>query len=333
VTQPTEHFEVFTQNVYVGADVDRVLSAAPEQMQDRLFEALATFVATDWPGRARAIAATIAGRAPAVVALNEITTLEVSGLSPLFPDLHVPFLPILMSALAEAGVTYEVAGIVQNIDVNLDLGGPRIRLRDADALLVRGDLGYGGVASGNYAARVSVPLGPVGTVDLVRGWVAADVRVGGREVTVVATHLEPKSTSPLLQLGQAQELVSLFGTRQGPVIVAGDINSDPADPDPSTPYRMLVDAGYEDAWLANGGTRRNPGYTCCHAASLDQPSGALDERIDHVLIRRGPGARGPLRPVHPEVIGDENQERGSNGLWPSDHAGVLVRLGWNGLFK
>jgi endonuclease/exonuclease/phosphatase family metal-dependent hydrolase len=329
----SDHFEVFTQNVYVGADVDRVLAAPPEQLQQRLFEALATFAATDWPGRATTIAATIARRRPAVVALNEITALEVSGLAPFFPDMQVPFLPVLMAALANAGAEYVVAGVVDNIDVSLNLGGPAIRLRDADAILVRADLHVSNVTSGNYAARVTIPLGPVGSVDLVRGWVAADVTSEGRSIRVFATHLEPKSTSPLLQLGQVQELLSLVAGVEGPVIIAGDINSDPSDPDAVTPYRLLLGAGFEDSWLANGGTSGQPGFTCCHAPTLDEGVGAFDERIDHILVRRAEGAGGPLRPVHPEIIGDELAELGSNGLWASDHAGLYVRFGWNGLLR
>jgi endonuclease/exonuclease/phosphatase family metal-dependent hydrolase len=154
-----------------------------------------------------------------------------------------------------------------------------------------------------------------------------------RVVRVVATHLEPKSTSPLLQLGQVQELIANLASHQGAVIIAGDLNSDPLDPDPVTPYRMLLDAGFEDSWLAAGVTRSTAGFTCCHAATLDDPAGGFDERIDHVLVRRPSGAAGPLRPVHPDIIGDDAAERGSNGLWASDHAGLLVRLGWNGLLR
>lgn len=328
-----DHFEVFTQNVYVGADVDRVLSASPDQLADRLFEALGTFAATDWPGRAATIARTIATRQPAVVALNEITTLEVSGLAPFFPDIEVPFLPILMAALAETGAEYVVAGMVNNIDVNLNLGGPSIRLRDSDAILVRADLTVQSVATGTYAAQVTVPLGPVGSVDLVRGWIAADVVSRGRQVRVVATHLEPKSTSPLLQLGQAEELIAMIASAPGAVVIAGDLNSDPRDPDPVTPYRMFLDAGFQDTWLGNGATRQADGFTCCHDATLDDVQPDFDERIDHVLVRRAPGAQGPMGPSHAEIIGDELHERGANGLWPSDHAGLLVRMGWNRLLR
>lgn len=86
-----------------------------------------------------------------------------------------------------------------------------------------------------------------------------------------------------------------------------------------------------DSWLAQG----NPGIgdTCCHDPALTDPAGAFDERIDHVLVRRAVGAKGPLAPVHADVIGDDEDERGPNGLWSSDHAGVWVRLGWNQLFK
>src|SRR5512140_300109 len=45
---------VYSQNVYVGTDVDAVLAAPADEVQTRLFTALQTFVATNWPERADA---------------------------------------------------------------------------------------------------------------------------------------------------------------------------------------------------------------------------------------------------------------------------------------
>ena len=61
---------VYTQNLYVGADVDKVIAAPPAQLPSALFQALATFVATDYPSRAGRIADEI-GRAsgPGVIAV------------------------------------------------------------------------------------------------------------------------------------------------------------------------------------------------------------------------------------------------------------------------
>ena len=100
---------VYSQNVYVGTDVDAVLASPPDQIQTRLFAALGTFVATNWPERADAMAAEIGRVAPDVVALNEVTTLDVAGLEPYFPDMHMAFLPVLEAALAARGLDHVVA--------------------------------------------------------------------------------------------------------------------------------------------------------------------------------------------------------------------------------
>lgn len=327
------HLAVFVQNLYIGTDVDAVLTAPADQVAGKVVEALATFVATDWSDRAAAIAAAIVAANADVVALNEVTTLEVAGFAPYFPDFTVPFLDVLMAAISQAGGAYEVAGVVDNIDLSLALGGASIRLRDADAMLVRRGIGVANVTAANYAARVTVPLGPLGSVDLIRGYVAADITSNGRTVRVAVTHLEPKSTSPLLQLGQAQELAAVLGQATVPVIIAGDINSDPADPDPATPYRLFAAAGFQDAGLlANGLGGDRP--TCCHAPDLLNAVQAFDERIDHVLMRRAAGSHQPGKPIRPvrfELFGDAPAERTAGGLWPSDHAGVFVQVGWQGL--
>ncbi|HRP09288.1 MAG TPA: endonuclease/exonuclease/phosphatase family protein, partial [Gemmatimonadales bacterium] len=289
-------FEVLTQNVYVGADVDAVLGAQPEEIQSALLAALATFQATEWPARAAAIAGQIARLDPAVVALNEITDLEVAGLEPIFPDFSVEFLPILLDSLAATGAHYQLAGKVRNVDASLALGGASIRLRDYDALLIRSDLSFSDVTQGNYAARAAVPLGPLGTVDLVRGWISARVGYQGRTVRVVATHLEPKSTAPELQLGQAQELIGLLAGEEGAVLVAGDLNSDQLDPDPVTPYNLFAQAGFLDGWSLGNPSGGATGYTCCHQPDLLNQAAEFDQRIDHVLFRRALGAAAGATP-------------------------------------
>ncbi len=327
----SDHLVVYTQNLYVGTDVDAVLASPPAEVQQRVMAALGTFVATDWSSRARRIAAEIAQRRPDVIGLNEVTTLDVQGLAPLFPDLSVSFLPVLLAELSARGIQYDVAGTVDNIDVGLSLGGPSIRLRDADVMLVRRGLSVSNVTSGNYLARVTVPLGPLGSVDLVRGYVIADVTSRDRTVRVAVSHLEPKSTAPALQLAQAQELAAILSTATGPVIIAGDLNSDPRDPDPVTPYTLLREAGYQDTWLLDPG-RRSLGFTCCHAPELRDDGRGFDERIDLVLVRDGSPAN-PIGPVHAELFGVTQRDRTEANLWPSDHAGLFTRLSWQGLLR
>jgi hypothetical protein len=46
----------------------------------------------------------------------------------------------------------------------------------------------------------------------------------------------------------------------------------------------------------------------------------LTERDDLVLTRR------PFRIGRASIVGDETSDRLASGLWPSDHAGVVVTL-------
>ncbi len=323
---------VFSQNVYVGTNVDAVLSAPADQLQARLFEALATFASTNWPERADRIAEYIAANRPDLVSLNEVSHVTIQGLAPAFPDLDVDFLPILMSALANSGVNYVIAGSVANIDANLSLGGPSIRLEDFDVVLARADVAITNVIAQRYAAQVSVPLGALGTIDLVRGWVQVDATVGGRTVRFVSTHLEPQETSLPLQLVQSGELIASLAGSPYPVVIAGDLNSDPLDPAPLTSYDQFAAAGFYDAWLSRAGSRTESGYTCCTSSNLlDVPAGH-HKRIDLVLARPVGRARGQaIRPVQFDVFGDAPADRTESGLWASDHAGVMATIPWRQL--
>ena len=321
---------VYSQNVYVGTDVDAVLASPPAELQDRLFAALGTFVATNWPERADAMAAEIQRTAPDVIALNEITTLDVSGLEPYFPNTSMAFLPVLEAALASRHLDYVVAGLIADTDANLDLGGPTLHLQDFDAILVRRGLVISDVQSGNYAARFTADLGPIGNFEVKRGWVALTASTGQRSVRFVTTHFEPWETAPELQAAQAAELIALLGQESGPVILAGDLNTDPTEPSAMSPYHQLLAAGFQDSWLERNGPKTGTGFTCCQNAELNNPASALFKRIDFVMVR--PDRHGNSATLHPlgfTIFGDELGERTVSGLWPSDHAGLIAAMRWN----
>jgi endonuclease/exonuclease/phosphatase family metal-dependent hydrolase len=319
---------VYAQNVYVGADADVVLASSPEDLEANLFTALRTFVATNWLERAAAIAGFVSKQRPDVIALNEISTLTVLGLAPFFPDTHVEFLPILQAALAQRGLDYVVAGKVANVDANLSLGGPSIRLQDFDVVLTRREIGISNVRTGNYAAHVSLTLA-AGTVDLIRGWVSVDLTEGGRTARFVASHLEPQETSLPLQLAQSSQLISMLADSPHPVVIASDLNTDPLDPAPLTSYDQFRTAGFQDAWLSRVDMKHDAGFTCCENPDLRNPEPVLTKRIDLVLVRPdGKAHRSTIKPVDVTLFGDQPAERTVTGLWPSDHAGVLATLQW-----
>ena len=132
----------------------------------------------------------------------------------------------------------------------------------------------------------------------------------------------PDQSQP--QLAQVGELITLLASdavEPGlPTIVVGDFNS-PAETGAS--YRLMVDAGFTDVWLASLDTGLS-GVTCCQAVVLDNPESLLSERIDYVWSAGLP-TRLPSLAV---TVGDQPFFRtgGSPRLWPSDHAGVAALL-------
>ncbi|MFC7720042.1 endonuclease/exonuclease/phosphatase family protein [Nonomuraea recticatena] len=113
---------------------------------------------------------------------------------------------------------------------------------------------------------VSHPLGKHGYPTGAQAQTAV-IEVGGNEVGIVNTHLQ----SPP---GQAPEVAALVrdlsaGGRR-PVVLAGDLNTRPGDPE----MRVLESAGLSDPLIALG----NPATS---------PADAPVERIDHVLVTGG----------------------------------------------
>ena len=75
-----------------------------------------------------------------------------------------------------------------------------------------------------------------------------------------------------------------------------------------------------DAWVAAGHPSDGAeAATCCQDGDLSNAGSALRERIDYVWAR---GAH----VVSATRIGAGPEERTADGLWPSDHAGVVVEL-------
>jgi hypothetical protein len=310
---------VMTRNMYLGADVDAVISALaspdPGDDQAALVAAIATLQQTDFPARAAAIASEIARTRPHVIGLQEVSRVDIT-IPPLGVDVHLDFLPAVMAELTALGLQYDVAARVRNIEATPFAG---VSLIDEDALLVdRRRVTVQATTARSFTAN----LGPVAPgVVLARGWVTAALTVGDRSYTVANTHLESGDLTGLDQLraAQAAELAQALAGAQN-AIVLGDLNDVPGSP----MYQVLVGAGLTDVWATLRGQAR--GYTCCHAPDLSNQVRQFDERIDYVFARLGDGA-----PVLGQIhrLGGEPSDRFPgpvHGLWPSDHAGLVARL-------
>lgn len=325
---------VMTRNVFVGADVDRVIAAgSPEEIPVLVAQTYAELFATDFNERAKALAREIAQKNPQLVGLQEISTIRLQspgdaafgGTTPA-ETVVFDFLAILMRELDATRAQYRVASLVQNADVEMPMivdpatfSFDDVRLTDYDVVLVRSDVEVLSTQSANYAAALEVPVGPGVTFQIPRGYTSVVARIDGTDYRFVNTHLEPASIPELLplQMAQAAELVETFAGETVPVIVVGDLNT-PA-PTGET-YGLMTAAGYEDGWAMGPG--HDPGFTCCYATTLDSPRGTFDRRFDLVLVRNLPD----VAVTRAEVVGSLPYSLTSLGLWPSDHGGVFVAL-------
>jgi len=274
-------------------------------------------------------------------------------------DVYADYLQILLSALDARGLNYEVAASVENADVELPVANLGLldcpyplfdaRLTDYDVTLRRSDVEATLAVGANYQANFPVPT-PGGTIVFTRGYNIVDVDMNGRVYRFVNTHLEV-SGNPFaqgFQFAQAYELTQILNGMAGTfgdkiLVVVGDLNSDPNDgplvdcmQPPAfdtpglcpTPYAVMAGNGYIDTWTIKNGAP-DSGYTCCQSDLLMNYDSWLDQRIDHVWIRPPlSGAQGPnfIRGVHAEVVGNNQEDRSIDGLWPSDHAGVVVGM-------
>jgi hypothetical protein len=328
---------VMTRNVYVGADVDAVLAARnPEEVPMLVARTFQQLLSTNSPERAQALAEEIAATRPHLVGLQEISLIRtqspgdaVAGGTTPAENVLFDYLAILLDALEQRGLHYQVAGKIQNTDVEVPMlvnANPPafddVRLTDFDVVLARHDVKISNVTEKNYDSRLVIP---VLSAEIRRGFVAANAEVGRKTCRFVNTHLEPAPTEDLLpiQLGQAQELVAALQNETLPVILVGDLNT-PA-PTGAT-YQFLNAHGFVDAWTRNRNPLAGPGYTCCHDPDLRNPEVHLDRRFDLIVVKVGKDRlEGPVSAL---VVGDELRDRTPSGLWPSDHAGVVagVRL-------
>jgi endonuclease/exonuclease/phosphatase family metal-dependent hydrolase len=215
---------------------------------------------------------------------------------------------MIEAELEARGVPYRCVSTVEAGNVELPgAHGRFVRLINRGAVLAREDVEVTGATSGRFETTVQIRT-PHGTFGLTRGWAAADA--GG--VRFVTTHLELAGMpdGAAVQLAQARELADGPAAVDGPVVAVGDFNAVPGSPT----YQALADAGFADAWPAD-----DPGPTCCHRFPLDDPAVRLRRRIDLVLTR------GPVRAVHAERVGHRPEDF-RDGVWPSDHAGVVAAL-------
>lgn len=337
---------VMTRNIYVGLDVDTVMGflmtnpSPPEAMQ-MVGSAYEMLLYTDFPQRAEALAQEIAWTSPHLVGLQEVFEIRTQSPGDGFqgdPDdmaMKFDYLGILLRELMKRGLNYQVAGVIQNVDVEMPMVDPDsptgisdLRITDYDVILYRADVKILETSTKNYDWYLSIP-GLGAPIDVLRGYVSVKAEVKGRKYRFVNTHLE--AFHPDILQAQAMELMASVEEEPLPIILVGDFNTEA--PTNST-YQFIVNSGFVDVWTRNIFWWNPLGYTSgfkgdlLNGPWLDDPDDTLEKRIDLIFVRSNVWYRDWQRigPVFAVVVGDTPEDMTPTGLWPSDHAGVAASL-------
>lgn len=316
---------VMTRNVDEGTDLDFILAAGSfDELLAAVAETYEEVVASNIPERAAALALEIRDAQPDVVGLQEVTKWRTGPLGGPADDVAFDLLQSLLDELDGLGLHYEVVAEVEDFDFELPSALEfDVRRTDRDVLLARTDLKTSGLKLFNVQAMVfdtKLEFDTLfGHIVVPAGWISADVKIRGKQFRIVTTHLD--NLAPPIRLAQAGELLQGPADTELPVVLIGDFNSDAesSDSDLNGAYQLLRSSGFCDAWAkVHPG---DPGFTWpLHDEDPFNSSSTPNQRIDLVLFR------GLDRPLSAELIGNELSDLTLSGLWPSDHAGLVVTL-------
>ena len=323
--------KVMTRNIYLGGNIFLPVAAQnPDDFEAKTQELWDQVNFTNFPARAKLLAAEIKQQSPDLVGLQEVALWRRSatgvkdGLQTRSTTVVYDFLKSLQRELKARGLRYRVAVVQQETDIEAPTRQYDVRLTMRDAILVKREKDGVNVlraSSKQFKADIAVPT-QGGTFTSDRGWTAVDATLAGRRFRFLNTHLESFLEDP--RVAQAKELVARRGPARSknPVILVGDLNSDPKNRTGASPvaYRTLIRAGFKDSWTqAKGGAL---GFSCClnSPTANDPPPFPGDHRIDHTLVES------PIRGLRATIVGTNPNNRTSTGLWPSDHGGVATTL-------
>jgi hypothetical protein len=323
---------VMTRNVYLGGDISKPLLAQNIDDFKRINGALWDNVKkTDFPARSKLLAKEIGKAKPDLIGLQEVAIWRKSpdgqsdGMTTPATIVVYDFLKSLQKSLKARGLKYKVGSVQQEADVEGPTDkGYDVRLTMRDVILVKDRKGLAVKKKGGKNYKTAIELNTVvGPVKVLRGYTYVDAVFKKRKVRFVDTHLE--SFLDQQRLDQANELVAKGGPTKvkKPVILVGDMNSDPNDAASADPaaYNAITGAGFKDAWITIKG-KKKPGYACCLKQEdiMDPPPGPFDHRIDHIFTK--PKIKGSKA----LIVGTDPSNRTSSGLWPSDHGGWAATL-------
>jgi hypothetical protein len=325
---------VMTRNLSFGTDLAPILAATNQyDFVTAVAAAYTQAQATDFPGRAKVWADEIDRARPDLIGLQEAVLWRTQTPADFSPTpnattVRADLVGLLLAELGSRGLKYEVVIAQTGFDIEapglFPAGLVDIRLTQREVILVRKSAGLKltSAKGGQYAASLTIPTIIGLPVSLPWAWASVDATLSGHAFRFATTHLDPVFGDA--QRAQAGEFLAGPGNTTLPIVWIGDFNSD-ADatvitgvPSATATYRSIIAAGFSDTWKAMHPS--DPGFTCCQATNLLNPTSTLSERVDLVLTR------GPFHVAKSFLVGDDASDRLPSGLWPSDHAGVVVIL-------
>ncbi len=170
------------------------------------------------------------------------------------------------------------------------------------------------------------PLSSSVGLDEMRLVVRADIATPTVPIEVFSTHLNYSLDQSHIRQQQVRELCAFVDEtterRAFPPVLCGDFNADPESDEirmltghAAVPVAKLV---FIDAWRAGGS---GPGMTWDNRNAFAGLDHEPDRRIDYVLVGY-PRDAGVGQVVHTELVGAVQVD----GVWPSDHFGVVADL-------
>ncbi|MFN8488085.1 MAG: endonuclease/exonuclease/phosphatase family protein [Caldilineaceae bacterium] len=320
--QSDRFIRVMTRNLYFGTDLTPLITAPDlNAFVVAASTAYQKALATDFPARAKAIASEIAATDPTFVGLQEAAIWRTGPAFDPAPatTVQVDFVQLILAELARRHASYKILVSAPGFDAESPtILGFDVRLSLQDVILVRTDsktedLKLSNIQTGRYTAILTLPS-PAGAITFPRQWASVDAKLHGKSFRFVTTHLE--AVAAPVRVAQAQELLAGPLQTALPVILVGDFNSEPnAAGDAAA---VVLAGGLQDVWPVAHPS--NPGFTCCQAEDLRNPTSQLNQRIDLVWTQ------GNLSVVDARLVGAKPSNRTASGVWPSDHAGVVATL-------
>jgi endonuclease/exonuclease/phosphatase family metal-dependent hydrolase len=314
--------KVMTRNLYQGTDYVEAMTASNPYAG--IAETITNVLATQPQARITAIAQEIADNSPDLVALQEATLWKFGNGEAYFMQIDpVALLAAELQRLGEPYVvefvqpqfTFEAPGFVSTTTQIAIL---------ARAETLRDQMQVTDAKGALFGYNLSIPTGSFGDITVNRGWAYVDVTYRGTPLRFVTAH--PESFADIVENIQVGELIAGVANPYvagRAVIMAADFNTNALAPEHSAfrgGYELITENGFIDAWAA---TESKPALTCCQLNSLTNPVSQLNQEIDFVFVQGYLATS--IVPENVRLTGNKLDSL-VNGLWPSDHAGLVARV-------